>query len=101
MKQLFRSLLVLFPATLLAQTAAHGCNHGGGLAIAEGNARKNCGKTYQGLFLRGLLPGPWGHGNRLELLGSEIRQPGHLCVAGRVGRQDHRRVSTGGILVEA
>src|SRR5262249_13782832 len=28
----------------------------------------------------------WGHGNRLELLGRKIRQPGYLGVAGGVGR---------------
>ena len=36
---------------------------------------KNCGQTHSRLFLRGLLPGPWGHGSRPEQLGSEVGSP--------------------------
>src|SRR6266851_7778518 len=32
--------------------------------------------------LRCLLPGPWGHGNGFESVGSQIRQPGDLCLSG-------------------
>src|SRR5437762_12980178 len=36
-------------------------------------------QTHPRLFLRGLLPGPWGHGSRLDELGREVGQPETLC----------------------
>src|SRR5713101_9727587 len=41
-----------------------GSDHAGGLAFPEGNARKGHSQAHPRLFLRGLLPGPWCHGNR-------------------------------------
>jgi hypothetical protein len=43
--------------------------------------------------MRGLLPGPWGHGNGLEHVGSEIWKSGSICVAGGMGGSDHYRVA--------
>jgi hypothetical protein len=45
--------------------------------------------------LRGLFPGPWGHGNRLNYLGSEIRKSGDLCLARGVGGPDYCGVKIG------
>jgi hypothetical protein len=39
-----------------------------------------------------MLPGPWGHGNRFEGLGSEVRHARRFCLAGRMGRADHHGV---------
>ena len=50
------------------------------------------GKTHLHLFLRGLLPYPWGHGNRPESMGSEIRQPCDIRLAGGMGRSDNHRM---------
>src|SRR5208283_2643702 len=69
-----------------------GCDSTGGLAAVERNARESCRQAHSGLFLRGLLPGPWGHGNRFEYLGGEIRQPCDLCVARGMGRPNYCRV---------
>jgi len=65
------------------------------LAAAERNAREGGGKTYSHLFLRGLLPRPWGCGNGLKSMGSEIWQSCDFCLAGGVGRQDYCRVKIG------
>ena len=44
--------------------------------------------------MRSLFPGPWGHGSRLKQLGSEVGQPGRLCIACGMGRPDHCRVTS-------
>jgi hypothetical protein len=65
----------------------------GWLAPTQRNAPKSCRQAYPRFCLRRLLPGPWGHGNRSESMGSQVRQPGNLCLAGGVGRPHHRRIS--------
>src|SRR5580704_3585326 len=67
----------------------------GWLAAAERNARQGRGKTHSDLCLRSLLPGPWGHGNRLESMGSKIWESGDLCLARAVGGPDNCRVKMG------
>ena len=37
--------------------------------------REGAFQTYPCLFLRGMFPGPWGHGSRPGDVGCEIRQP--------------------------
>jgi len=51
------------------------------MAAAERDYGKGRGQTHSHLFLRSLLPCPWGHGNRLELMRSEVRQSVDFCVA--------------------
>ena|SRR6267142_6369659 len=60
----------------LTAAEVHGqCDPAGGLAATERNARESCGETLPDLFLRSLLPGPWGHGNRLESMGAKFGNP--------------------------
>src|SRR5271154_6569160 len=66
-----------------------------GHPASERNAREGGGKTHSHLFLRGLLPRPWGCGNGLKSMGSEIWQSCDFCLAGGVGRQDYCRVKIG------
>jgi hypothetical protein len=47
--------------------------------------------------LRGVLPGPWGHGGGLESVGREVRQSSNLRFAGGVGRQDYYGVKPSAI----
>jgi hypothetical protein len=65
------------------------CDSADRLAIFEGDAGKNRGKAYTGFFLRSLLPGPWGHGNRFEQLGSKMGQPDGFRLTRGMGRPDH------------
>ena len=62
------------------------------VATAERNARKGCSQTHPDLFLRGMLPCPWGYGNRPESMGSKVRQPCYIRITGGVGRSDHHRI---------
>jgi hypothetical protein len=50
---------------------------------------QGCSETYSDLRLRSLLPGPWGHGNRLESMGRKIWKSGDLCLARGVVRPDY------------
>ncbi len=71
------------------------CDLSGGVAPAEGDPRKGGGKTHSDLLLRSLLPGPWGHGNRLEQLRSKIRNPGNLCLVSGMGGPSYHRMTRG------
>jgi hypothetical protein len=66
----------------------------GGLAAVKRNARKGCRQTHTDLCLRNLLPGPWGHGNRLESMGSKIRKSRDLCLTRGMVRPNYRGVKS-------
>jgi len=49
------------------------------VASAERDDGQDCRQTHPGLFLRSLLPGPWGHGSRLDQLERQVGQLENLC----------------------
>src|SRR5208337_5525612 len=55
-------------------------------------ARENRRQTHSGVFLRSLLPSPWGFGKRSRQLEREVRQPSYVRFSGGVGRSHHRRI---------
>ena len=82
--------IFLLAEAYLADAKIHGeRNLASRLAAFERDTRKGCSQTDSDLFLRGVFPGPWGHGSRPKSMGSEIRQSGDLCLAGGVGRPDY------------
>ena len=48
-----------------------------------------------------LFPGPWGHGDRLESMGSKIWESGDLCFARRMGGPNYCGVICGAIVSRA
>src|SRR5579864_6505224 len=62
------------------------------MAAPQRNAGEGRRQAHSGLCLRGLLPCPWGYGNRSEGLGSKVRQSRNFRLDGRVGGSHHHRI---------
>src|SRR3984957_21306926 len=57
--------IFLLAEAYLADAKIHGeRNLASRLAAFERDTRKGCSQTDSALFLRGVFPGPWGHGSR-------------------------------------
>ncbi len=53
-------------------------------ALSETMA-KSCSQAHPGIFLRSLLPGPWGHGGGLEQLERAMGHSSDLCIPRGMG----------------
>lgn len=62
------------------------------MAAPKRDYGEGCREENSGIFLRGLFPGPWGHGGRLEQLERSVGNGSNLCFIGGMGRPRHQRI---------